>query len=106
MLVGLDFDNTIVRYDQLFHRLAVERGLIPPGVSATKQSVRDYLRAADREVDWTELQGIAYGPRINGIAEGASLDEVVEQSLRRAAIWEEVKDRLRSSALGLSGGFE
>ena len=47
---------------------------------------------------------VAYGPRINGIAEGASLDEIVEQSLRRAAIWEEVKDRLRSSALGLSGG--
>jgi FMN phosphatase YigB (HAD superfamily) len=64
MLVGLDFDNTIVRYDRLFHRLAVERGLIPPGVPVTKQAVRDYLRAADREADWTELQGIAYGPRI------------------------------------------
>lgn len=47
---------------------------------------------------------VAYGPRINGIAEGESLDEMVEHSLRRAAIWEEVKDRLRSSALGLSGG--
>ena len=49
-------------------------------------------------------ENVAYGPRINGIAEAASLDEVVEQSLRRAAIWDEVKDRLRSSALGLSGG--
>jgi phosphate transport system ATP-binding protein len=47
---------------------------------------------------------VAYGPRINGIAEGALLDQVVEQSLRRAALWDEVKDRLRSSALGLSGG--
>ena len=47
---------------------------------------------------------VAYGPRINGIAEGESLDAIVEQSLRRAAIWDEVKDRLRSSALGLSGG--
>ena len=49
-------------------------------------------------------ENVAYGPRINGIADGASLDEIVERSLRRAAIWEEVKDRLRSSALGLSGG--
>jgi len=64
MLIGLDFDNTIVRYDRLFHRLAVERGLIPASLPATKQSVRDFLRATGREDDWTELQGIAYGPRI------------------------------------------
>jgi len=49
-------------------------------------------------------ENVAYGPRINGLGDGASLDEVVERSLRRAAIWEEVKDRLRTSALGLSGG--
>ena len=49
-------------------------------------------------------ENVAYGPRINGIADGAGLDEIVEQSLRRAAIWDEVKDRLRSSAIGLSGG--
>jgi phosphate transport system ATP-binding protein len=49
-------------------------------------------------------ENVAYGPRINGIADGPGLDEIVEQSLRRAAIWDEVKDRLRSSALGLSGG--
>lgn len=64
MLIGIDFDNTIVCYDRLFHRLAVERGLVPPGVAAAKSAVRDYLRAADREDAWTELQGIAYGPRI------------------------------------------
>src|SRR6476659_1544467 len=49
-------------------------------------------------------ENVAYGPRINGVANAASLDEIVERSLRRAAIWDEVKDRLRSSALGLSGG--
>ena len=49
-------------------------------------------------------ENVAYGPRINGIADRGSLDAIVEQSLRRAAIWDEVKDRLRSSALGLSGG--
>ena len=49
-------------------------------------------------------ENVSYGPRINGVADGAGLDEIVEQSLRRAAIWDEVKDRLRSSALGLSGG--
>lgn len=64
MLIALDFDNTIVRYDRLFHRLAVERGLIPATLPATKQSVRDFLRTTGRENDWTELQGIAYGSRI------------------------------------------
>ena len=64
MLIGLDFDNTIVRYDRLFHRLAVERGLVPMSVAAAKPAIRDYLRAAGREDEWTELQGIAYGPRI------------------------------------------
>ena len=47
---------------------------------------------------------VAYGPRTHGIKNRARLDEVVEQSLRQAAIWEELKDRLHRDALGLSGG--
>ena len=47
---------------------------------------------------------IAYGPRTHGIKNRAKLDEIVEKSLRGAAIWDEVKDRLRKNALGLSGG--
>jgi phosphate transport system ATP-binding protein len=47
---------------------------------------------------------IAFGPRINGISQKAILDEIVERSLRQAAIWDEVKDRLFNSALSLSGG--
>ena len=47
---------------------------------------------------------IAYGPRTHGIRNKAKLDNIVEKSLRNAAIWEETKDRLKSSALGMSGG--
>lgn len=47
---------------------------------------------------------IAYGPRTHGIHNKAKLDEIVERSLRGAAIWDEVKDRLKKSALGMSGG--
>jgi phosphate transport system ATP-binding protein len=47
---------------------------------------------------------IAFGPRVNGITNKAQLDEIVEKSLRAAALWDEVKDRLRNSALGMSGG--
>lgn len=47
---------------------------------------------------------VAYGPRTHGIKNRAKLDELVESSLRGAAIWDEVKDRLKKNALGLSGG--
>jgi len=47
---------------------------------------------------------IAYGPRVHGIKNKKKLDEIVEKSIKRAALWDEVKDRLRKPALGLSGG--
>jgi phosphate transport system ATP-binding protein len=49
-------------------------------------------------------ENVAYGCRIHGINRKSELDEIVERSLRAAAIWDEVKDRLHASALGLSGG--
>ncbi|HXV16215.1 MAG TPA: phosphate ABC transporter ATP-binding protein, partial [Gemmatimonadaceae bacterium] len=49
-------------------------------------------------------QNVAYGPRINRNPSRRDLDEIVETSLQRAALWDEVKDRLSSNALGLSGG--
>ena len=47
---------------------------------------------------------IAYGPRIHGLSNKAKLDEIVEKSLSRAALWDEVKDRLKTSAMAMSGG--
>lgn len=47
---------------------------------------------------------VAYGPRIHGIKKKSTLDDIVEKSLRQAAIWDEVKDRLKKSAQGVSGG--
>jgi phosphate transport system ATP-binding protein len=49
-------------------------------------------------------ENVAYGPRLNGVREKKQLDEIVETTLRRSALWEEVKDDLRKSALALSGG--
>jgi len=62
--LGIDFDNTLICYDALFHRAATEQGLIPPSTPATKDAVRDELRATGREELWTELQGVVYGSRI------------------------------------------
>lgn len=49
-------------------------------------------------------ENVAYGPRINGIRRKSELNEIVEKSLRQAAVWDEVKDRLYKNALGFSGG--
>jgi hypothetical protein len=65
MRIGIDFDNTIVCYDDAFHRAALDRGLIPADVTPTKGGVRDWLRAAGREDDWTALQGYIYGARMD-----------------------------------------
>ena len=50
------------------------------------------------------FDNIAYGPRTHGITNKAKLNEIVERSLKDAAIWDEVKDRLKDNALGFSGG--
>lgn len=62
MHIGLDFDNTVVLYDHVFHRSATAAGLIPRESPAHKKLVRDAIRALpDGERRWTELQGIVYG---------------------------------------------
>lgn len=65
MLIGVDFDNTIVSYDALFHRIARERGLIPAALPVNKTAVRDHLRSIGAEAAWTEMQGEVYGSRMS-----------------------------------------
>jgi len=60
----VDLDNTIICYDELFHRVASEQGLIPPHLPPYKDAVRDYLRETGKEDLWTEMQGYVYGERI------------------------------------------
>lgn len=63
--IGVDFDNTIVCYDRVFYKAALELHLIPADIPVTKESVRDYLRKTNREDEWTKLQGFVYGMRMN-----------------------------------------
>ena len=64
MKIGLDFDNTIVSYHNIFYQVAQERELLPVGVPCSKQAVRDHLRQIGREDVWTEMQGYVYGARM------------------------------------------
>ena len=65
MRIGLDFDNTIVNYDQLFHKVALQKFLISPEIPINKVAVRDHLRKAGQEDIWTEMQGYVYGARMD-----------------------------------------
>ena len=85
MRLGVDFDNTIVRYDDVFGRIARDRGLIPPDLPPHKQSVRDHLRGNGMEEAWIHLQGEVYGP---GMRHALPFDGVLEAlaAFRAAAI--------------------
>ncbi|TSA53505.1 MAG: haloacid dehalogenase-like hydrolase, partial [Nitrosomonadaceae bacterium] len=65
MRIGIDFDNTIVSYDALFHKVARERNLVPSSAPVNKVAVRDYLRRIGQEEHWTEMQGYVYGSRMD-----------------------------------------
>lgn len=65
MKIGLDFDNTLIRYDDVFFRLASQELGVPQSVIPTKNGVRNYLREQNREDEWTELQGLVYGKFIH-----------------------------------------
>jgi hypothetical protein len=75
MIVGIDFDNTIVCYDQLLHRVASDQGLIPAELPASKERIRDFLRQNGKEEQWIELQGYIYGV---GIQDATAFPGVVE----------------------------
>jgi len=79
--------------------------LYGPGVSATEVRRRiGMVFQKPNPFPKSIYDNIAFGPRVNGVKNKAELDVIVEKSLRAAALWDEVKDRLRNSALGMSGG--
>src|SRR5882672_139284 len=75
LVIGVDFDNTIVSYDALFHKVGCERGWFGAEIPVNKSDVRNYLRRVGREDDWTEMQGYVYGARM---AEAAMFPGVKE----------------------------
>jgi hypothetical protein len=83
VLIGVDFDNTIVCYDELFRTVSGERGLVPTWFAPSKSAVRDYLRHAGQEDRWTELQGVVYGSRMR---EARPFDGVLDFFLRCKAL--------------------
>jgi phosphate transport system ATP-binding protein len=79
--------------------------LYGPGVSADEVRRRiGMVFQKPNPFPKTIYDNVAFGPKINGVRKRSEMDEIVERSLRGAALWDEVKDRLKTSALGMSGG--
>jgi FMN phosphatase YigB (HAD superfamily) len=87
MTIGLDFDNTIVSYDRLFHRVAQDLGVIPDTVPPLKNAVRDHLRSVGQEPVWTEMQGMVYGSRMDEA-------EAFPAALETIAAWKKAGHRV------------
>lgn len=100
MLIGVDFDNTVACYDGIFHRAGRERNLIPESVGRSKAEVRDHLRRAGREDDWTALQGYVYGARMDLAAPYPGVREALRAWLARGVDVRVVSHRTRRPYLG------
>jgi hypothetical protein len=110
--VGIDFDNTIVSYDDLMCRVAVDRGLIGQAEGRTKRDVRDRIRRLpDGEIEWQKLQALVYGPLMRDAQPIAGVEAFIRRC-RRAGIavfivshkteyasYDETRTNLRTDAL-------
>ena len=100
MRLGIDLDNTLVCYDELFAKLAEETGLLAPGVARNKQAIRDYLRAAGREDQWTVMQGLAYGSRMGDAECFADATSFLQRCRASGVDWWIISHRSRVPYLG------
>ena len=65
-IIGVDFDNTLISYDDVIYKLALERGLIDPKTEKIKKDIRDKIRQLpDGEIEWQKIQANVYGPGIS-----------------------------------------
>lgn len=105
------FLKTINRMNDLIEGVVINGNITMDGVDIYKDMDAITLRTRVGMVfqqpnpfPMSIYDNVAYGPRIHGIKKKSTLDEIVEKSLKQAAIWEEVKDKLKKSALAVSGG--
>lgn len=111
-VIGIDFDNTLVTYDELIYLVALERGLVYSGVDKSKKHIRDSIRnLPGGETEWQKLQAVVYGPRILEARPAPGTESFLQNCARHDvkvyivshktefANYDETKTNLRSVAL-------
>lgn len=96
LVAGVKIDGSVLLDDEDIYSPQVDTTLLRKKIGMVFQQPNPFPMSI--------YDNIAYGPRIHGVRKKETLDEVVEKSLRGAALWDEVSDRLKKPALGLSGG--
>lgn len=96
LVAGVKIDGTVLLDEEDIYDPQVDTTLLRKKIGMVFQQPNPFPMSI--------YDNVAYGPRIHGVKNKARLDEIVESSLRGAALWDEVSDRLRKPALGLSGG--
>ncbi|MDF2521593.1 MAG: pstB [Clostridia bacterium] len=104
------FLRTINRMNDLIDGVKIDGSITLDGLDIKKHNVIELRKRVGmvfqkpNPFPMSVYENIAYGPKIHGVKDKRKLNEIVERSLKGAALWDEVKDRLHKSALGLSGG--
>ncbi len=96
LVEGVKIDGSLQYHGEEIYRPNIDVTMLRKNIGMVFQKANPFPMSI--------YDNVAYGPRTHGIRNKAQLDEIVEESLRSAAIWDEVKDRLKKSALGMSGG--
>lgn len=78
MIVGFDFDNTIINYQKLFKKIAYKKRLVPKNINPNKESVKKYLISKNKNEEWTALQGEVYGKYIMDAKIYTGVKEIME----------------------------
>jgi hypothetical protein len=112
-IIGVDFDNTIVSYDEVIYEVAVEQGLVPPDVNRSKKGVRDQIRQLpDGDIEWQKVQAIVYGPKMGRARLIAGVSQFFKQCRQHRievyivshkteyAHYDKTRTNLRQAALG------
>jgi hypothetical protein len=99
-VIGIDLDNTLISYDRLFHRLALEQKLIAADLPVNKTAVRDFLRRQNQEPAWTALQGLAYGSRLREAEAFAGALDFLREGKRRGWPMHIVSHKTRHPIVG------
>lgn len=104
--VGLDFDNTIVAYDEVFHRRAREAGMIGPDGPRDKHSIREAVRRGQGDLAWQRLQAFVYGPGIMAGVLAAGVRDFLAGCARRGIPVYVVSHKTRTAACEGPGGTD
>lgn len=100
LVIGVDFDNTIVCYDDLFHSAAEESGHFPKGAPRLKNKVRDALREKGLEEEWVRLQGAVYGSKIEYAAPWPGVKDFFLEMAKLKAVVYIISHKTRVPAAG------